>query len=320
MVRRGIAAGALLVAALCQAAVLPDALGGSEPATLLAWGVLFGGLGAAVGVVVLGNGLAWAGVGLLALLMLDASLVAQLAGLPGQPQRAWDTTAVLALAGEALVLLLWLSTRAGGLLVRATAAVAAGLVAVALLPLGTGPAQTPAVPAALSTHLGHVHPGTTAAPTPTTPDVGAPLEQQLAAARAAAAQYPTLADALADGWTLADDYSSHVGSHYMHYDRIDSVFDPAQPEMLLFSGDEPDSRVVGVTYYVVHKPPTGFTGDQDVWHQHQNVCIAADGPRFAGDGASGCRARWDWSWMLHAWVVPGYENPDGVFAMENPLV
>jgi hypothetical protein len=106
----------------------------------------------------------------------------------------------------------------------------------------------------------------------------------------------------------------------MHYDRIDSIFDPAKPEMLLFSGDEPGAHLVGVTYYVVHRPPTGFTGDQDLWHQHQNVCIAADGPRFAGDGAIGCKARWDWSWMLHAWVVPGYENPDGVFAAENPLV
>ena len=192
--------------------------------------MLFGGLGAAVGPVVLG---------------LDASLDTQLAGLPGQPQRAWDTTAVVAMAGEALVLLLWLSTRGGGLLVRATAAAAAGLVAVALLPLGAGPAQIPAVPAALSTHLGLVHPGTTAAPTPTTPDVGAPLEQQLAEARAAAAQYPTLADALGDGWTQADDFSSHVDSHCMHYDRIDPVFDPVQPEMQLFSGDEPDSRVVG---------------------------------------------------------------------------
>jgi hypothetical protein len=319
MVRRAVAAGALLVAALCQAAVLPDALGGSGPATLLAWGVLFGGLGAAVGLVVLGDGLGWAGAALLALLMLVASLDAQLAGLPTQAQRAWDLPAVVALAGEALVLLLWAGAGAG-VLVRATAVGVAGLVAVALLPLGTGQAQTPATPAALFAHLGHVHPGSAAAPTPTTPDVGAPLEQQLAEARAAAAQYPALADALADGWTLADDYSSEVGSHYMRYDRIDSVFDPAQPEMLLFSGDEPDSHVVGVTYYVVHRPPTGFTGDQDVWHQHQNVCIAADGPRFAGDGATGCKARWDWSWMLHAWVVPGYENPDGVFAMENPRV
>jgi hypothetical protein len=320
MVRRGLAAGALLVVALCQSTLLPDALGGSQLATLLAWGVLFGGLGAAVALVILGNGPAWSGAGLLALLMLDASLIAQLVGLPGKAQRPWDTPAVVALAAETVVLLLWLSVGIGGLLLRATAVAAAGLVAVALMPLGTGPAPT-STPAALSTHLGHAHAGTSAAaPTPTAPDVGAPLEQQLAAARAAAAQYPTLADALAAGWTQADDYIAGIGSHYMSYGRIDSIFDPAKPEMLLFSGDQPDSHIVGVTYYVVHQPPTGFTGDQDVWHQHQNICIAADGPRFAGDGASGCKARWDWSWMLHAWVVPGYENPDGVFATENPLV
>jgi hypothetical protein len=23
-------------------------------------------------------------------------------------------------------------------------------------------------------------------------------------------------------------------------------------------------------------------------------------------------------WMLHAWVVPGYENPEGIFAPTNP--
>jgi hypothetical protein len=106
----------------------------------------------------------------------------------------------------------------------------------------------------------------------------------------------------------------------MRYDEIDSVFDPAVPEMLLYGGDGPDSPVVGVTYYVVDHQPAGFAGDADVWHQHQNVCIGPDGPLFAGDGVGHCRAPWKWSWMLHVWVVPGHEDPDGVFAMENPLV
>jgi hypothetical protein len=50
------------------------------------------------------------------------------------------------------------------------------------------------------------------------------------------------------------------------------------------------------------------------------VCIGRDGPLFSRDGAGHCRAPWKWSWMLRVWVVPGYEDPDGVFAMENPLV
>src|SRR3954447_7888355 len=172
MIRRGLASGGLLVAVLGPSPVLSEALGGSALATLLAWAVLFGGLGAAVALAVRGDGLAWAAAGLLALLLLDASLVAQLAGLPGQSQRSWDTPAVAALAGEVLVLLLWLAARSGPrtLLLRVTAIGAAGLVAVALLPLGSGVPETRATPAALTTHLGHIHPGSTvAAPTPTAP-------------------------------------------------------------------------------------------------------------------------------------------------------
>jgi hypothetical protein len=323
MIRRASAAVGVLAAALCQAAVLPAALGGTVAATWLAWAVLFGGLGAAVALVARGDALAWWAAGGLALAMLDLSVVALIAGLPGQSRRGWDVPAVVALAGEVLVLLLWLATARPRWLLRAGALAGAALVAVVLLPLGGGQAAAPTEQAlpSLAAHVGHDHAAAAAAPTPppATAD-GAPLEDQLAAARAAAARYRTLADAEADGWTLADDYIAGIGSHYMRYDRIDSVFDPAQPEMLLFAGDQPDSPIVGVTYYVVHTPPAGFTGDQDVWHQHQNICMGPDGPRFAGDGATGCKARWDWSWMLHAWVVPGWENPDGVFATENPLV
>ena len=329
MAQRGLASFGLLVAALCHSVVLPAALGGSAPANWAAWAVLFGGFGVATMLAARGDPWSWRLAGVLGAVFLVVSLVVQLSGLPGQHSRSWDVLATVALVAEGLVLLLWLlAARGAGRPVLPVSALGAAVAVVAaLLPLGNGAAtEPPRTIAALSgdgggtsAHAGHDH--VVAAPTATVlaSDSGT-LEEQLAAARGVVDRWPTLADARADGWTLADDYIPGVGSHWMHYDRIDSVFDPAEPEMLLFAGDEPDAPVVGLTYYVVHSPPAGFAGDQDVWHQHKNVCMGPDGPRFAGDGASGCKARWDWSWMLHAWVAPGWENPDGVFANENPLV
>lgn len=158
----------------------------------------------------------------------------------------------------------------------------------ALTPLGEGRTGTP-VPAA----TGHQHaPGQ---PGTVSPDPGAEargtLAEQLAAAREAAARWPTLGVAQAQGRTRGDTFVAGTGAHWINYEDIDAGFDPA-----------------------------GFTGDADVWHQHKDVCIGPEGPLFAGDGPGRCESPADRSWMLHARVVPGWENPAGVFAMENTAV
>ena len=169
-------------------------------------------------------------------------------------------------------------------------------------------------------HESDMQPGDAA---PSMSDEATPLlTNQLAMAGTVAAQWPTAGAALADGWTLAKDYAPHVGAHYMRYDEIDDVFDAGRPEMLLFGGDRADSPIVGLAYYVVDREPQGFVGSADMWHQHPNVCIGPDGPLWGADGVGICATsnEWpvgNWAWMLHAWVIPEYQSPQGVFSSMN---
>lgn len=118
----------------------------------------------------------------------------------------------------------------------------------------------------------------------------------------------------------------HPDDHLIAEDRVDEVFDPAKPEMLLAASDDPDSPIVALVYWVEgERPPEGFAGGSDVWHHHPGAC------RFKGvvngDGGGGdpqqCRAGGgevvsEGGWMIHAWLLPGFENPDGRFAVNNP--
>jgi hypothetical protein len=143
------------------------------------------------------------------------------------------------------------------------------------------------------------------------------LQQQLNTARAVALRYPTLAKALADGFTQAAPYAPGIGSHYMKYSLIYKDFDVAAPAMLLFNGDAPTSRIVGLAYYVYDSlgPPDGFAGPFDHWHQHQQTCVGPTGAHFDGnDDAIECRHRGRNAWMLHLWVVPGPQTPAAVFS------
>jgi len=145
------------------------------------------------------------------------------------------------------------------------------------------------------------------------------LAQQLAAARQVASRYPTLADALADGFTQAAPYAPGIGSHYMRYDRIYLPFDVTAPSMVLFDGDLPSSKIVGLAYYVYSSagPPAGFAGPFDHWHQHQWTCVDKAGAHFGGDDDSaGCRGRGRNAWMLHLWVVGNRQSLQTVFSDE----
>ncbi len=77
-------------------------------------------------------------------------------------------------------------------------------------------------------------------------------------------------------------------------------------------------------------PPEGFAGPNDHWHRHANTCViyragqievpfAADSDvtREQCDAVHGSFMRRT-QWMVHAWVVPGWESPTGVFAHDNP--
>jgi len=210
------------------------------------------------------------------------------------------------------------------------------------VPLAAAVAVAVALVAAVSSDLGHAHGQESAAPLGHVHDVApsvAPadahdhgavvpfvdsateqtLETQLAQARATALQYPTVADAVRAGFTLADPYSQGIGAHYMRYGLVDDMFDPAQPEMLLYAGQEPSSPVVGVMYYVDSTDePAGFAGPYDTWHRHLETCLGPHGTHFAQDPeAVDCHHHGKTGWMLHAWVVPGWDSVPGVFSQQN---
>jgi hypothetical protein len=163
----------------------------------------------------------------------------------------------------------------------------------------------------------------------------AALALQLVAARAAALQYPTLADAKAAGFILAGQFSPKTGAHMISISNtLNPNFDPAHPGSLIYDGDHPSSKVVGVMYLANGiNPPEGFAGPNDHWHRHSNTCVIFGGPQgivvpFPAD-SSVTKAQCDAKggtfmrrtiWMVHAWVVPGWENNKGVFAHDNDML
>jgi hypothetical protein len=133
--------------------------------------------------------------------------------------------------------------------------------------------------------------------------------------------------ALAAGYVRSTAYTPCGGAHWVNHSLVDNRFDPAKPEMLLFDGNGDDAQLVGLSYYVVNGnvPPEGFAGPNDQWHQHVGLCIkngAVAGPATMTEAQ--CAARGGKpntaanAWMLHAWVVAGWENVWGTFAAENP--
>lgn len=158
------------------------------------------------------------------------------------------------------------------------------------------------------------------------------LGDELTVARASALSTPTLSDALAAGWTTVGPLV--IGGGQMVIDperrRGDTIFDPALPVALLFASDEDSAPIVAVQYEgwtTSTTPPRGFTGQDMFWHLHTGTCIVDD-LRFVYDephvGANcdflgGTRTN-TISWMIRAWVVPGWENPNGTFAHDHPGV
>lgn len=155
------------------------------------------------------------------------------------------------------------------------------------------------------------------------------LAQQQVLAREAALRYPTVADAEAAGFGKSVGFVPCIGAHYTN-PRYMISFNPAYPSELLYDGTAPTSKIVGLSY-LVWSPggePTGFAGANDRWHQHNsNGGLCMKGSLVVGGEALSddeCRARGgrkialDSVWMLHNWVVPGWECSWGTFAGECP--
>jgi hypothetical protein len=172
---------------------------------------------------------------------------------------------------------------------------------------------------------------------PLDPATRARLAADLVTARSVALQYPTVASAVAAHMLKAGKFAPLVGAHYISYANVnrgirpDGSVDPRYPGGFIYDGNSPTSRMVGLMYIsLAETPPSGFPGPNDHWHRHSNLCIkyGASGISvpFAPD-RDVTRAQCDTVhgdfmkktvWMVHAWVVPGYESPKGVFAHDDP--
>jgi hypothetical protein len=148
-------------------------------------------------------------------------------------------------------------------------------------------------------------------------------------ARSAAAAYPTAARAQAARYLRSTVYVPCIGAHYTNF-GLAIRFDPAHPSELLYDASGPDAKIVGLSYLVYHHngAPAGFAGPNDHWHQHNaNGGLCLKGAMvIAGEesGRAECARLGGHKtllidvWMLHAWVVPGFECSWGVFSGECP--
>jgi hypothetical protein len=163
------------------------------------------------------------------------------------------------------------------------------------------------------------------------------LADQLVVARATAMKYPTVSAATQAGYILAGKFTPGAGAHYVSISASASSYlnhttavDPAHPLALIYEGTAPTSRVVGLMYGSFNlTAPTGFAGPNDHWHRHTNLCITYDkgsiGIPFPPDSnvqKSACDAlrgqfMRETLWMVHAWIVPGWDSPQGVFSHAN---
>ena len=113
-------------------------------------------------------------------------------------------------------------------------------------------------------------------------------------------------------------------------DLQDRTFDPAAPEMLLYNGNSPSSKLVGVSYAMFGDQPgpnDGFVGPNDEWHEHPSLCVLGAfvvGPDHTPDelceSIGGFKLRGNSLWMSHLWQVPGWESQWGLFSGENSSI
>ncbi len=141
--------------------------------------------------------------------------------------------------------------------------------------------------------------------------------------------YPTTGAATAGGWVQSTEYFPGIAAHYLHGGGwLDSNFVPWEPEVLLYGSD---GQVVGVNYIVrnIGGPPEGLPGDFDVWHEHPSLCISTTTSLVIGGenlSTEECAAiggfviNFSNFWLLHVWIIPGWESPEGIFSHANSLI
>ncbi len=106
------------------------------------------------------------------------------------------------------------------------------------------------------------------------------LVGQLDTVRQATRKYQELGVALDDGYRPSQVQAPNMGAHFVNQKLIDDgVFNPAEPEFLLYIRDEADRwELVGTgfllsTLLVGEDHPDAFAGLLDNWHVHYSLCL-----------------------------------------------
>jgi hypothetical protein len=180
------------------------------------------------------------------------------------------------------------------------------------------------------------------------------LDHQLALTAPLIAKYPTVAQATADGYRRGSPFAPGLGTHFVRMGAAGTPpaggvgglpfltgTGPITDEqignpILIFNGNGPEAPLVGFMYMQISggggTEPEGFAGPNDHWHYHTNLCVVptpdAINLPFGADQdvtreqceALGGRLLPVTGYMLHVWNVPGWENPDGVFAELHPKI
>ncbi|MDF2158487.1 hypothetical protein [Algoriphagus sp. CAU 1675] len=139
--------------------------------------------------------------------------------------------------------------------------------------------------------------------------------KMLASIRENTAKYHRLEVAEADGYETGSDCVSHpedggMGYHFVNFALVDEVFDPSQPEALLYElAENGELRLVGAEFIIAAAPwdqeheGIPYFGEQ-AFDDHRDF-LKMGGPQFP-------------HYQLHAWVWK--HNPSGIFAKFNPRV
>ncbi len=130
--------------------------------------------------------------------------------------------------------------------------------------------------------------------------------------------------AQADGFKQVTQYIPGRGAYFVNSARVDTSFDPLQPEGLVYGPGPSGWRLMGVFYlssvWSGASAPSGFTGAQDVWSVHNGFCIASDLAASEGTSESACATLQGVWWQQMGHFLPAWlyrYNPGGVFQETN---
>jgi hypothetical protein len=178
------------------------------------------------------------------------------------------------------------------------------------------------------------------------------MSQQFDLARSYAWQWQTRGAAEADGWREVTGYIPGMGTHHVRGGitpamladpsfnpanpildamGLDTIFDPAKPDVLQFDGAGPSAKLVGFDYYVrttTGRPPAGFAGNNDWWHHHPLIChrktdaamIAFNTSNAACTSMGGVNVNLSNYYMLHVWILDDMKFIPDVFAGMMPCI